>query len=212
MLRADQITFDRNTGVAAAKGNVVLLTPDGQVMFADYAELTQGMKDGVLTDMRAILAAERPAGRQRRAPHRGRDQRIVARGLLDLQSLRKEPDAPPLWQLRARTAVQDVEHKKIEYRDAVMEMYGSPVAFIPYFWHVDPSVKRASGLLIPSIGHIVPYRRVRRTAVLLGDRRPVGCHHHADDDIPRRPEPRIRLSPSLQRRLPDAECLGRLRV
>ena len=56
VLRADHITFDRNTGVAAAKGNVVLLEPDGQVLFADYAELTQDMKNGVLRDMRAILA------------------------------------------------------------------------------------------------------------------------------------------------------------
>ena len=33
-----------------------------------------------------------------------------------------------------------------------MEMYGIPVGYMPYFWHVDPSVKRASGLLIPSFG------------------------------------------------------------
>ena len=56
VLRADKITFDRNTGVAAAKGNVALLEPDGQVLFADYAELSQDMKNGVLRDMRAILA------------------------------------------------------------------------------------------------------------------------------------------------------------
>ena len=56
VLRADHVTFDRNTGVSAAKGNVVLLEPDGQVLFADYAELTQDMKSGVLRDMRAILA------------------------------------------------------------------------------------------------------------------------------------------------------------
>ena len=89
VLRADQITFDRNTGVAAANGNVVLLEPDGQVLFADYAELTQDMKNGVLRDMRAILARERQAGRQRRATHRRPDQRAVARGLFHLQSLRE---------------------------------------------------------------------------------------------------------------------------
>ena len=48
--------------------------------------------------------------------------------------------------------MQDLEHKKIEYEDAVMEMYGIPIAYFPYFWHADPSVKRAVGLLIPSIG------------------------------------------------------------
>ena len=52
LLRADKITFDRNTNVAAAQGNVVLVEPDGQVLFSDYAELTQGMRQGVLRDMR----------------------------------------------------------------------------------------------------------------------------------------------------------------
>ena len=67
--------------------------PDGQVVFADYAELTQGMKDGVLRDMRAILPAERQARRQRRAAHRGRDQRTVESRLFHLQPVRPGPDA-----------------------------------------------------------------------------------------------------------------------
>ena len=48
VVRADQITFDRNAGVVAASGNVVLLEPDGQVLFADYAELTRDMSQGIL--------------------------------------------------------------------------------------------------------------------------------------------------------------------
>ena len=48
VLRADKVTFDRNTGVVAATGHVVLMEPDGEVLFADYAEMNQGMKDGVL--------------------------------------------------------------------------------------------------------------------------------------------------------------------
>ena len=58
--------------------------------------------------------------------------------------MQEGPDAPPLWDIRAATAVQDLEHKKIEYHDAVVEMYGIPVAYFPYFWHADPSVKRAA--------------------------------------------------------------------
>ena len=56
VLRADRITFDRNTNVAAASGNVVLVGADGQVLFSDYAELTEGLRDGVLRGMRALLA------------------------------------------------------------------------------------------------------------------------------------------------------------
>ena len=152
VMRADKITFDRNTGVMAAKGNVALLQPDGQVVFADYAELTQDMKNGVLRDMRALLAenGKLAANGARRT---GGELNELSRVVYSTCNLcAKNPSAPPLWQIRALSAVQDLEHKRIEYEDAVLEMYGIPVVYMPYFWHADPSVKRASGLLIPSMG------------------------------------------------------------
>ncbi len=152
VLRADRVTFDRNTGVAAASGNVALLEADGQVLFADYAELTQDMNNGVLRDMRAILAenGRLAANGARRTEGKINELSRVVYSTCNLCA--KDPTRPPLWQIRALSAVQDLEHKKIEYEDAVLEMYGIPVGYMPYFWHADPSVKRASGLLIPSMG------------------------------------------------------------
>ncbi len=152
VMRADKVTFDRNTGVAAAKGNVVLLEPDGQVLFANYAEMTQDMKNGVLRDMRAILPQNGrfAANGARRTEGEINEMSKVVYSTCNLCA--KDPTKPPLWEIRALSAVQDLEHKKIEYEDAVMEMYGIPIAYMPYFWHADPSVKRASGLLIPSFG------------------------------------------------------------
>ena len=152
VMRADRITFDRNTGVAAAKGNVVLLEPDGQVVFADYAEMTQDMKNGVMRDMRAILAqnGRLAANGVRRTEGELNELSRVVYSTCNLCA--KDPTKPPLWQIRALSGVQDLEHKKIEFEDAVLEMYGIPVAYMPYFWNADPSVKRASGLLIPSLG------------------------------------------------------------
>ncbi|MBV8093570.1 MAG: LPS-assembly protein LptD [Acetobacteraceae bacterium] len=152
VLRADKITFDRNTNIMAASGNVVLLEPTGQVLFSDYAELTGDMKEGVLRDLRAILAenARLAANGARRT---GGVINEFSRVVYSTCNLCKEdPNRPPLWQIRALSAVQDTEHKRIEYQDAELEMFGVPVAYFPYFEHADPSVKRASGLLIPTIG------------------------------------------------------------
>ena len=152
VLRADIVTFDRNTGVLAASGHVVLLEPDGEILFADYAEMDQGMKNGVLRDMRAILAqnGRLAANGARRTAGEINEFSQVVYSTCNLCA--KDPTKPPLWQLHANKAVQDLEHKKIEYEDAELQMYGIPVAYIPYFWHADPSVKRSSGLLFPSIG------------------------------------------------------------
>ena len=152
VLRADRITFDRNTNVAAASGNVVMVQPDGQVLFSDYAELTEGLRDGVLKGMRAILAenGKLVANGARRTEGAINEVSRVVYSTCNL--CEADPSKPPLWQIRARSGVQDGEHKKIEYRDAVLDIYGVPVAYFPYFWHADPSVKRESGFLVPGFG------------------------------------------------------------
>lgn len=152
VLRADKVTFDRNTNVAAAQGHVVVVEPDGQVLFSDYAELTEGMREGVLKGMRAILAenGRLVANGARRVEGKVNE---LSRAIYTTCNLcATDPTKPPLWQIRARTAVQDTENKRIEYRDVVLDIYGQPVAAFPYFWHADPSVRRESGFLVPSVG------------------------------------------------------------
>ena len=153
VVRADKITFDRNTNVAAAVGHVVMVQPDGQVLFSDYAELTEGLRDGVLKGMRALLAEN---GRLVANGARRTEGKLneLSRAVYSTCNLcQKDPTRPPLWQLRAYSAVQDTEKQRIEYQDVVLDFAGVPVAWFPYFYHADPSVKRASGFLVPSIGH-----------------------------------------------------------
>jgi LPS-assembly protein len=152
ILRADQVTYDRNTDVMAAIGHVVLVEPDGQVLFAQYAELTSDMKNGVLRDLRALLPQN---GRLAATGARRTNATIneMSKAIYTTCNVcAKNPSAPPLWDIRARSAVQDVEHKKIEYKDALVDFEGWPVAWFPFLAHPDPSVKRASGILIPTIG------------------------------------------------------------
>ena len=152
VMRADKITFDRNTGVAAATGHVVLLEPNGETMFADYAEMQNNMQDGILKDMRALLQQNgrlAANGVQRTGGQINELSKVV---YTTCNLCADDPSRPPLWQIRAASAVQDLEHKRIEYHDATLDMFGVPVAYFPYFWHADPSVKRESGFLPPLFG------------------------------------------------------------
>jgi LPS-assembly protein len=152
VLRADRVTFDRTTGVATAVGNVTLIQPNGTVLYAKSAVLSDEMRDGILEDLRARLAQN-----ARLAANAGKR----TAGVLDQLSkvvystcnlCRENPFLPPLWQVQARTATEDQQHKRIEFTDAQMQVFGVPVAWFPYFYTADPSVKRASGILIPSFG------------------------------------------------------------
>ncbi len=152
VMRADSITFDRNTGVAAAIGHVVLMEPDGEVMFADYAEMQNNMNDGILKDMRALLQQNGRLAANGAQRTGGQINELTKMVYTTCNLCADDPDHPPLWQIRATSAVQDMEHKRIEYENATLEMFGVPVAYFPYFWHADPSVKRESGLLPPITG------------------------------------------------------------
>ncbi len=153
VLRADEIVFDRNTGVAAAHGNVALLEPDGQTVFGSYAEMRNDMNDGVLKGMSARMAenGRLAANGARRTGGLINELSRVVYSSCDVCA--KDPLKAPLWQIKARSAVQDLEHKKIEYYNATLEMYGVPVAYFPYLTHPDPSVPRQSGILTPWAGN-----------------------------------------------------------
>ena len=110
------------------------------------------MSDGVLRDMRALLAenGKLAANGARRLEAQTNELSRVIYSTCNVCA--QHPDEPPLWDIRARSAVQDLVNKQIEYRDAVVDMYGLPVAYFPYLSQADPSQKRASGFLVPSIG------------------------------------------------------------
>jgi LPS-assembly protein len=152
VLRADQVTFNRRTGIATATGHVTLFEPGGQVLFADAAELTQNMRDAVLTGLRARLAQN-----GKLAANGGRRTNGVLNSLSKVvystcNLCKKHPERPPLWQIHAATATEDLQHQRMEYYNAEMQMYGIPVAYFPYFWTPLPTSKRTSGLLMPSLG------------------------------------------------------------
>ena len=63
----------------------------------------------------------------------------------------KKRDGCPPWQISAKK----IEHKKKEqtiyYNDAILKIYDLPIMYFPKFFHPDPTVKRRSGFLTPSI-------------------------------------------------------------
>jgi LPS-assembly protein len=157
VLHADRVTFDRNTNVAAAYGHVSILQPDGETMFGSYAELTQGMKEGVIKGMRGLLTANGKLAANGVRRNEGKVNELSRVVYTSCNVCAQHPEDKPLWQLRAYDATQDLEHKRIEYEHMYMDVLGVPVFYLPYFSMPDPSVKRQSGFLIPDIAFSSDY-------------------------------------------------------
>jgi LPS-assembly protein len=153
VLLADVVSYSQRTDTITASGNVSLLAPTGEVVFADFMELRDSLSDGFAQNVRMIMAdRSRLAGNAAR--RLGGNRFEVRRAVYSPCELCKDnPSAPPLWQFKAREIAHDKETKLIEFRDASLEIGGWPVFYTPYLSAPDPSVKRASGFLTPSFGN-----------------------------------------------------------
>tara|TARA_B100000575_G_C23132566_1_gene657224 strand:+ start:37 stop:2421 length:2385 start_codon:yes stop_codon:yes gene_type:complete len=63
----------------------------------------------------------------------------------------KKNDKCPPWQLTAKKISHDADKQVINYNNALLKVYDIPVMYFPKFFHPDPTIKRKSGFLIPSI-------------------------------------------------------------
>ena len=62
----------------------------------------------------------------------------------------KKTDTCPPWELSASEITHDREKKNISYKNVWLNIYDVPVIYFPKFFHPDPTVKRQSGLLMPT--------------------------------------------------------------
>ncbi len=76
------------------------------------------------------------------------DNTIVSKGIFT--TCQKRDGCPP-WSLKADKIVHNKEKKIINYSNAWLEVYDKPVVYFPKFFHPDPTVKRQSGFLIPTL-------------------------------------------------------------
>jgi len=62
----------------------------------------------------------------------------------------RENDKCPPWTVQSEKMLHDNKKKTIYYKNALIKIYDIPIFFSPRLSHPDPSVKRRSGLLVPS--------------------------------------------------------------
>lgn len=150
ILRADRLTYDRNTDRVRAAGNVVIIDVDGSESFADEIETDSNLKDGYAIGYSTRLQ-EGGVAVAESAVRTSEGYNALDKIVYTACELCDEDDTPT-WALRARRAVLDQEAQMMSYRDAVIEVAGVPVFYLPFFAHPDPTSERRSGLLPPDFG------------------------------------------------------------
>lgn len=146
-LTADRIVYDDKTRRISATGPVTLRDPTGITVFADAADLDADLVDGLVSGARSVMGehVRLAAVEARRVDER---YNTLSKAVYSPCKVCDE-DPTPLWRIRARRVIHDEEKRIIHYEDATFDVLGIPVAWLPYFRHPDPTVKRASGFLVP---------------------------------------------------------------
>jgi LPS-assembly protein len=151
-LRAREVAYNLNTGVASAAGDAELVDVDGTVITAQILELDENLRTGVAVDL-AVRGADGSSLMAATAVRRSETVNELNYALFtpcpicDEDGERKEPT----WSIQAQKVVQDEGLRAILYRNALFRVGGVPVLWLPFFAHPDPTVERASGFLVPSI-------------------------------------------------------------
>jgi LPS-assembly protein len=150
ILIADKVTYNQKTNIVQALGNASLTDSSGEVLLGDRFDITGDLKDGVIYNIGLVLTdRSRVAGSGARRSN-GIKTEVSNAVYSPCNLCEDDPEVSPLWQLKAVRVIHNTEEKRVEYRDAWLEVFGVPVAYTPYLSHPDPTVKRRSGLLAPS--------------------------------------------------------------
>ncbi len=150
-LFADRLVWDQQKQTMRAQGRVQIEGVDGSIQFADEIEVDEDFQNGFATRFSVRLphnAMATASAAIRTDGTRNTLEQVVYTGC----PVCEDDKNGPTWSLRARRAVQNTETQMISYQDAVLEIKGVPLLYIPYFAHPDPSSERRSGLLTPDIG------------------------------------------------------------
>lgn len=152
VLMADSISYNQKTDTVSASGNISLLEPTGEVLFAEYIELTDEFKNGVVRKLR-ILLTDKSRFAAAQGARRDGNRTVMRHAVFSpCEPCKEDPSRAPLWQLKAEKIVHDQDAQEITYRNAFLELFGVPVAYTPYFSHPDPTVHRRTGFLAPNFG------------------------------------------------------------
>jgi LPS-assembly protein len=147
-LTADSVDYDRKTGLVTASGNVVVTDPDGNKSEAQTLSLTDRLRDGITDNLKLFLAdGARLAALS--GKREGDDFSLDRAVYSPCIVCTEDGRERPLWRIKAVKVERDGETKRIRYTDATLEFFNVPVAYLPFLSHPDPTVPRASGFLVP---------------------------------------------------------------
>lgn len=150
-IEADKVIYDQTTKRLHAEGNVRLTEEDGKVTYGEIMDLSDDYRDGFVDSLRLDSPDQTRMAAARAERTKGNYTVFHNAVYTACAPCKDDPKKPPLWQVKAARIIHDQGEKMIYFEDARLEFFGKPLAYLPYFSAPDPTVKRKTGVLVPSV-------------------------------------------------------------
>ncbi len=150
---AQQVEYSRKTGRIIATGEIELIEPGGNKVYADQMDVTDDFGNGFIERLRvettdltklAAVTGERRNG----------EEMILNNAVYTACTpCATNPDHKSLWHVKAQRIVQNGKTRTIRMENAKFELFGKPILYLPVLEVPDQTVKRKSGFLFPKFGY-----------------------------------------------------------
>ncbi|MFM8375861.1 MAG: LPS-assembly protein LptD, partial [Phenylobacterium sp.] len=151
-LTADEVTFEASTRLIRARGQVRIINPDRTAQFAEEIVLDQSLAVGAAAGF-AVRSEGQIKMAAASAVRRSETLNELNQAIYTPCEVCAKNGDPkqPSWSIQAERIQQDRERQVVSYRNAVIRVRGTPVFYLPVFWHPDPQAERRSGFLTPAL-------------------------------------------------------------
>jgi LPS-assembly protein len=145
---AEQVVWDRKTDVVTAKGNVVVLTPEGDKLLGNDAVLTNEMHDAAVSNLLVVLENGGRIAAQRGS--RKGDVTTLEHAIYSPCPVTTDSGCPkrPSWAITAARVIDDPAHDRIRFLGGRLQLFGITLPLLPVF-NIATGNEGATGWLAP---------------------------------------------------------------
>ncbi|MCD7108957.1 LPS-assembly protein LptD [Rhizobium sp. DKSPLA3] len=146
---AQQVEYSQKTGRIVATGQIELIEPTGNKIYAEKMDVTDNFADGFIETMR-VETTDLTKLAAVNGERRNGDEIILNQAVYTACTpCATNPDYRSLWHIKAQRIIQNGKTHTVRLENARFELFGKPILYLPVLEVPDGTVKRKSGFLFP---------------------------------------------------------------
>ncbi|MDD9911829.1 MAG: LPS assembly protein LptD [Alphaproteobacteria bacterium] len=169
VIKANKVQYKQKTEEISAIGNVIYQDGNGQALTLDELVLSGDLKKATLNELRLRTEG---LGEVLQASSGQLDNNIYSLSDATYSPCKDCTNGRKPWQIRAKKISFNQAENEMTYNHAVLNAYGIPVLYLPYFRHPVRGNEPKNGLLPPRFGN----------STNLGTEVNLGYYYHIPDD------------------------------